>query len=345
MMSDIATSSDRRTFFLGVNTGYVTAGLPDDRFVEFYKSRASSHLHCAIVGNVVVPGGFGSNAATPTLTDNVVWEQVATAIAAQGTVPGIQLATAWEGYKGSRKFVGQAGDQVINTARALVHTMGRDGIEDILDTFDSAAQMARDHGYGHVQVHAAHGYFLSLLVDARIYAEAEHVLDRLAAMATRLATDGCESSIRISLKTGDAAFDADGREEFQDRIAALPFDFFDLSSGFYNIDKRLIYPSLSHIRSERLAESLSVAARHPAKAFILSGRAAHVAPASLPLNVHIGLCRDLIANPNFLTDPARGCCGKNKCHYFSRGAEHLTCALWEQDIVHPVRREASDDRA
>lgn len=344
-MSDIATSSDRRTFFLGVNTGYVTAGLPDDRFVEFYENRASPQLHCAIVGNVVVPGGFGSNAATPTLTDNGIWEQVATAIAAQGTVPGIQLATAWEGYEGSRKFVGLAGDQVINTARALVHTMGRDGIGDILDAFDSAAQMALDHGYGHVQVHAAHGYFLSLLVDARIYAEAERVLDRLAAMATRLATDGCESSIRISLKTGDAAFDADGREEFQDRIAALPFDFFDLSSGFYNIDKRLIYPSLSHIRNDRLAESLSVAARHPAKAFILSGRAAHVAPDSLPLNVHIGLCRDLIANANFLTDPAHGCCGKNKCHYFSRGAEHLSCALWEQEIVHPVRREASNDRA
>jgi NADPH2 dehydrogenase len=44
------------------------------------------------------------------------------------------------------------------------------------------------------------------------------------------------------LRSGDPAFDADGREVFLDQIASLPVDYVDLSSGFYEIDKRLIYP-------------------------------------------------------------------------------------------------------
>lgn len=329
MTNAIATSSDRRTFFLGVNTGYVTNGLPDDRYVEFYRRRASPLLHCAIVGNVVVPNGYGSNDATPTLTDNAIWGTVARAIAANDTLPGIQLATAWKGYEGTKSFVGSANDNVIAAARALVADMGTGGVENVANAFDRAAQLALSHGYVHVQFHAAHGYLLSLLVDSRINPGAERVLDRLAELATRLGAAGSETSIRISLKTGDAAFDEDGREAFQDRICRLPFDYVDLSSGFYNIDKRLIYPSLGDILVDRLAESCFVAERHPTRAFIFSGRAARVDPANLPGNIHIGLCRDLIANPDFLANPERGCRGKSKCHYFSRGAPHLSCALWK----------------
>ncbi len=317
---------------MGVNPGYAPNGVPDSRYVEFYQRRASSRLYCAIVGNVVVPGGYSSNNATPKLTSDGVWASVAGAIAEKGSLPGIQLATAWEGYAGIRKFVGAEPGQVIAAARALVEGIGAGGIDRALTEFDEAAQIAIGHGFRHIQCHAAHGYLLSLLVDDRINRDAERVLDRLADLADRLASSQVETSIRISLRTGDVRFDATGTDRFHDRIAALPFDYIDLSSGFYNIDKRLIYPSRFDVQVDRIAESRGVAERNPAKAFILSGRAWQAKTDELPTNMHIGVCRDLIANPDFLDDPGNGCRNRNKCHYFSRGEEYLVCALWSKDV-------------
>lgn len=333
MTSVIATLRDRRTFFLGVNTGYVTDGLPDSRYIEFYRRRSSLALHCAIVGNVVVPGGHGSNGSTPTLTSGAIWGQVAAAINQGGSLPGIQLATAWNGYIGTRKFVGNDPQTVISEARSLVAKLGADGISTVMAGFDEASSMAIDHGYRHVQLHGAHGYLLNLLIDSRINPRAGAVFDRLSDLGKRLACAGIETSIRISLRTGDTAFDASGTDAFHDAIAALPFDYIDLSSGFYNIDKRLIYPARAEVLAERLAGTEAVAKRNPATSFILSGRAMQNVVNELPSNIHIGFCRDLIANPDFLTQPDRGCRNRNKCHYFSKNEKALTCATWSKEEI------------
>jgi hypothetical protein len=331
MTSDIVTSSNRLVFLLAVNTGFVTEGAPDSRFIDFYRSRSSPKLHCAIVGNVVTPGGFGSNAVTPTLTTEPVWADLVTAIRAGGSLPGIQLATAWDGYTGSRKFVAAEPREFIPRARHLVEHMGSEDVAAVLNSFDLAANVATQHGFGHIQIHAAHGYLLSLLVDYRINRGAMSVLDRLALLSERLRHNGVQTSIRISLKTGDPDFDSAGAVDFQATIAQLPFDFVDLSSGFYNIDKRLIYPARPEIVAARLRESLAVGLRHPRRSFILSGRALHHDWAGIPSNMHPGLCRDLIANPKFLQEPSNGCRNHSKCHYYSRGGDHLTCARWAED--------------
>lgn len=304
--------------------------MPDGRYVEFYRSRSSSALHCAIIGNVVVPGGYGSNASTPILSSAPIWKEIAVAISARGSLAGIQLATAWEGYAGHRHFVGLDPKQVIISGRELVAELGPVRILQLLDAFDAAAEIAVAHGFGHVQIHAAHGYLPSLLVDERINPNAPTVLSRLGDLARSLHSDNIETSIRISLKTGEPDFDAQGTEAFYEAISELPFDYVDLSSGFYNIDKRLIYPSRPEVVKERHNETLAVAARYPSKDFILSGRAISFPPPLLPSNVHLGICRDLIANANFLIDRENGCRNHNKCHYFSRGEDHLTCGQWDK---------------
>jgi 2,4-dienoyl-CoA reductase-like NADH-dependent reductase (Old Yellow Enzyme family) len=340
MTHDIANSSGKRIFFLGVNTGYITDGLPDSRYVEFYRQRSSHALHCAIIGNVVVPRGFGSNDATPTITADPVWGEVAAAIAAGGSLPGIQLATSWSGYVGTHKFVGGDPVQVIADARSLVDGLGRDGIAAVVEAFEEAATMAVDHGFRHVQLHAAHGYLLSLLIDRRINPRNEETLESLSRLAERLAASTIETSLRISLISGDPAFDAVGAASFQDRVAALPFDFIDLSSGFYNIDKRLIYPSRPEVIADRHSMTVEVARRHPYRNFILSGRAMQ-ASELLPDNLHVGLCRDLIANPRFLAQISTGCQNRSKCHYFSRGEQSLRCALWDSDETSSERMPIS----
>lgn len=328
MTDVIARLSDRRIFFLGVNTGYVTDGLPNESYVEFYRRRASPQLHCAIVGNVVVPGGHGSNVSTPTISDSGIWEEVSGAIADRGSIPGLQLATVWPGYTGRRSFVGSNTGQIISEARELVLALGPAGASSILDAFDLGVGIATLKGFRHIQLHGAHGYLLGLLIDSRINVGADAVLDRLSSIGKRLFSEGVESSIRISMRSGDEDFDSDGMEDFLERVSMLPFDYIDLSSGFYNIDKRLIYPSRPDTRAARMSDSCALARRFPARQFIFSGRALLSSLETLPSNLHIGLCRDLIANPNYLNDLDNGCQNRSRCHYYSRGADKLTCALW-----------------
>jgi 2,4-dienoyl-CoA reductase-like NADH-dependent reductase (Old Yellow Enzyme family) len=185
-------------------------------------------------------------------------------------------------------------------------------------------------GFRHVQLHAAHGYLFSLLIDHRIYDGAGEVLGRLAEWFQKAESLGMETSIRISLMTGDPHFDAIGRDRFQDTIAAMPVNYVDVSSGFYGIDKQLIYPGRPNTLRARRAETIALADRHHARQFILSGRALRESEDTLPANVHIGLCRDLIANPDFIANPKKGCMNSGKCHYFSRGATHVTCPQWNK---------------
>lgn len=329
MMSDTNTLNPRRIFFLGVNTGFITNGLPDARYFEFYRTRSSAALHCSIIGNIVVPGGFRSNTSTAILSVDPVWSNLAEAISAGGSLPGIQLATVWEGYAGTRRFVGLNPEKVIPMARELVETTGSIGISKILDAFEQGALLSANHGFRHVQFHAAHGYLLSLIVDERINPKAAVSLTRLSTMAKDLGSAGIETSIRISIRTGDPFFDAEGTDCFIDTISTLPFDYVDLSSGFYNIDKRLIYPTRPEIVAARHLESLLVASRHLSQSFIVSGKVMNMDREGLPFNVHFGICRDLIANPNFLENPIEGCHNHNKCHYFSRGEGQISCARWE----------------
>lgn len=321
------STNGRRTFLLGLNTGFVTDGVPDRRMVDFYSVRSSPRLSCAIIGNVVIPSGHESNAVTPRISSNPIWRTLAAAVTVRGTIPGIQLATAWEGYAGATSFRPKSWTETIMRGREIAARVTSSQLQRLFNDLREGTQLAAEAGFRHVQLHAAHGYLFSLLVDDRIYDGASDSLALVARWAEESRAAGLETSLRISLRTGDPLFDQEGTERFQDRAIGSPVGLIDLSSGFYNVDKRLIYPSIAALLEQRWCESAAVAARHPSRNFILSGRAS-AAVTNLPDNVHLGLCRDLIANPNFLDDPARGCTNSGKCHYHSRGAAHVTCPQW-----------------
>lgn len=330
MMKDISALKNKLAFFVGVNTGYITEGLPDDRFVEFYRRRSSPSLYCAIIGNVVIPDGYGSNSSTPMLTQDKIWGKIAAQINDQGTLPGIQLATTWPNYRGMHGFVGADQQAVISASREIAISFGRSGALDVVAAFSRGGDIAINHGFKHLQIHGAHGYLLSLLIDKRINSHADEVLEKLSETASDWINKGIEVSLRVSLRTGAEDFDSSGGDEFIDRVVSTPFSFIDLSSGFYNIDKRLIYPSRPEMVEDRLIETSRVALRHPNKNFIYSGKATSNISRITAHNIHIGICRDLIANPDFLDGwiEGGGCKNRSKCHYFSRGLPSLTCALW-----------------
>ena len=320
----------KRKFFVGLNTGYVTDGEPDERLVNFYRQRSSPLLYCAIVGNVVVPGGHPSNDYTPTITASPIWSSVARAVHHRNTIPGIQLATTWKNYAGQRKFRSKNSREAINCAREITSNISNRDVEQLFVSLDNGTALALDAGFRHVQLHAAHGYLFSLLIDGRLFAGADDVLARIGRWSQKWSLSDVELSIRFSLRTGDPEFDSKGSESFHNRVASLPLDYIDVSSGFYDIDKQLIYPARPDILMARRAATLALASKHHKTSFIYSGRALQRPEGHLPSNIHIGLCRDLIANPYYLSERSQGCRNSGKCHYYSRNASHVTCPRWNE---------------
>jgi len=319
--------SSRRFFFVGVNIGYARDGEPMEAFVSFFEARSSPKLYCAIVGNVVVPGGEQTNPGTARISSRLVWRDLAARITRKGSLPGIQLASAWPNFVASTSFKAKDTAAEIARVRALVDGMTRAEVTSALRSLEVGTRMAVDAGFRHVQLHAAHGYLFNVLLDDRLNGQASEVRLEIADWIRRWNKAGVETSVRISLRSGDVAFDSVGTDRLHASMASLPSTYLDVSSGYYSVDKRLIYPARKDVLAERHEQTCALARTHTSRAFIASGRIL-TSGVDWPSNVHFGVCRDLIANPNFLDDLDNGCENRGKCHYFSRGAASLACAKW-----------------
>lgn len=322
--------NNRRIFFLAVNTGYTKNGIPERRFSDFYSERSGRGLHCAIVGNVAIPNGFGTNNSTPRIERNKIWHEIAGSISDKGSLPGIQLSTTWENYTGARKFIARTPTEQLDLYRYVASKFDKDHIKKQFLSLEKATRIAIDSGFKHIQLHAAHGYFFNLILDKRfsIYHDLAIELTQEWLVSTRQAN--IETSVRISTVTGADEFDQK-ESSFLEEIISIPFEYHDISEGFYNINKKLIYPSIKNILVDRINRNIEIAVNYPKNNFIASGKSHALKQKNLPKNIHIGICRDLIANANFLYEQDKGCKNKMKCHYYSRGQSSMTCGLWGKD--------------
>lgn len=227
-----------RLFFLPVNTGYYSLGSPTQNGISFYEKRSKDSLYCSIVGNVATKSGFGTNSRTGVISDNQSWKKLSQIIKQGGTKPGIQLARTWPNYIGQRCSINRKWEEyrvdVIEGLKQL-------DLSEIYDDFYASINLAKSMGFEHIQIHAAHGYLLSSMLDPQLYDACDDVINLIINLVSEF-KNTLELSVRVSVYCGFSQQVENDRLRILKSLFYNTFDFVDLSEGYYNYNKNYIYP-------------------------------------------------------------------------------------------------------
>jgi len=262
------------------------------------------------------------------------WAELASAISRAGSTPGIQLSATLPGYRGQTAFTSKKQDEEFRSYQNLFNKMTKRDWEHIFDRFGGAVDLAFRHGFDHVQIHAAHGYAFSLVLDPVINPTSVGIgpmAELLQHLSKRFSN---RSSLRISWCTG-LTYDF----QRQARILAFwkpfaPMIELDLSNGYYNLDKRMIYPPHERGEAPYLQNAITLAQTYPYASFIVAGNIwnPYLLRDCCPPNIHFAIARALIADPNHLVSAMeksiRLCDDCGDCHFFSTGRKNVTCPKW-----------------
>jgi len=324
-----------------VNLGLANFGKPSERLVAYHERRSSPQVGLTLVGNVATRKCGRTNPNTLVLTtpkDATQFQSLSARIRIKGSIPGIQLASMPNTLFPRKRWQSPDAEREVGRLQALTLSFPRKFLDEHLKAFIHSAQLAKLAGFDVIQIHAAHGYLLSLLLHPtinlrkdRFAPEGDWILRFFEALRKDLPKTAV--SIRLSLLSGidEPSVEAFRIQHLARNLARVGLDNIDLSSGFYTIDKSLIYPGRRNQKQLRAAIDF---ARGSKLLVTYSGdlRWPGDFPRFLPSNLLLGVGRALIADPDFLVkchsgkwQTIRTCKRTNKCHYFSRGRPHIEC--------------------
>jgi 2,4-dienoyl-CoA reductase-like NADH-dependent reductase (Old Yellow Enzyme family) len=328
-----------------VNTGFASFGVPRGRLLQFHRERSGPTLGISMVGNVAVDEDARTNSNTPVLHNQVDCRRFAVisrAIARAGSLPGIQLANAPSFLQPHRRWKATDPTEEIGRLRSLVGLLSQDAIELQLARFVQSCRLALDSGFAIIQIHAAHGYLLSLLADPSTNPRTDQFvwngawLESFVGEAKRASSPSL-LSVRINALNGiaDEAKEIEHAHSLTRRLVASGVDIVDLSAGMYTVTRRLIYPGAEHTVPVYSAFLTTIMGELDAL-FVIAGRFQQLDKIEMPHDRRLlfGLGRSLIADPRLVDKYANGeaenvvrCQLRNRCHYFSRGRVHLECGV------------------
>jgi 2,4-dienoyl-CoA reductase-like NADH-dependent reductase (Old Yellow Enzyme family) len=332
-----------RILLAPINTGFARSYRPQLPLLRFHRERSGPTIGICTVGNVAITPHSAAGPATVVLSDVSGVPRlaaVARAIRERGSVPGIQLASSPIGLAPATRWRTPDVDGELARLRKLITSLDRLYLREILGQFIVSARHAQEAGFEFIQIHAAHGYLLSLLLMSAVNGRDDEFscdgkwLDGFIMNLRNVCRDAL-LSVRISIQSGINPSGNDEDNAVAHRLATNGVDLIDLSSGLYTIDRHLIYPSIHSNGLPLYPAARRLSAGLPAMvAFAGNILDLRDTPDDLPDNVFLTVGRALIADPDFAMKSSlrrfsdiTWCRRIGHCHYFTRGRSHLECGV------------------
>jgi 2,4-dienoyl-CoA reductase-like NADH-dependent reductase (Old Yellow Enzyme family) len=324
-----------------INTGFAHLGRPSLDLVRFHRERSGRAIGISMLGNVSVTATGASNPTTAVLrtpADVGRFAVIARAIRRRGSLPAIQLASAPRELSPSLRW--RPADAMAERRRLqhIVSDLESHVLHQSLEQFIYSFKLAVRAGFEVVQIHAAHGYLLSLLLSSVVNTRHDQFAfdgPWLEEFIRELLPQGVMVSFRISVESG---LPSDSDEvaatiRLASRLARSGIDLIDLSSGFYTVNRHLIYPSLRRGPAP-LYQTARDLALTTGCLITFAGNILDLRtlPDDMPGNLFCSIARAFIADPDFAQKARDGrfdnidwCQRTGHCHYFTRNQPHIEC--------------------
>jgi 2,4-dienoyl-CoA reductase-like NADH-dependent reductase (Old Yellow Enzyme family) len=335
-----------RFFLAPINTGLTSDGYINQSFIDFHNLRSGHGLGITYVGNVSVAIDWKTNRNTPVLSEDSIqeWGKVASVITRNGSVPAIQLGCRVSKHKPLREWKREDSETFVKRARHEFSEIPAAKIRSIFEAFFDSARLAIKAGFKVIQLHAAHGYFLSQLLDPRLNHRKDfYGSDSLAAIRSlisdiRTIDQYTLIDIRLSLTEGFEGESAEYKRKIDllDHLLGPDLDMVSLSSGTYDLDKTSIYPPKSWGHGPYIGMAVPLATKYPDLIWNVAGNIWDIReiPLEIPDNLTFSMARALIADPEIVGKSLSGnfnairwCTRGGDCHYYSKDKQHIYCPL------------------
>jgi 2,4-dienoyl-CoA reductase-like NADH-dependent reductase (Old Yellow Enzyme family) len=339
-----------RCFLAPINTGYAEGGNPTKRLMNFHSIRSGKGIGISFVGTTAIFKDGVPNGKTLILNDKSYLDSFRTLSACirnHGSLPGIQLGCRLTKITPTKTWQSRNVREIIKNIREEISSYSEDTFIKISKKFYQSIALAVETGFEVIQLHAAHGYFLSLLLSPIFNARK----DEFGLPTCRLLFDIIEKTkqsypnIILGIRINCIYGLENKNKELENTICIVArlfeagVDIVDLSAGVYDINKYLIYPSIPGGHVCYLPYALKVRREISNNLGIISfsGNVWDLSKVdqSLEDNMGVSIGRSLITDPDFVlkyfdkrTEKIISCIRKKTCpcHYFSNGRSSIECS-------------------
>jgi len=324
-----------------INTGFSDNGLPTDEFYSFHSLRSSRYIGICCVGNISISDEFASNKSTLSINDKNInaFKDLTDKIKSNGSVAGIQLACRFSNIPAMKGWASPSAYEYIKQSSEEISNMPVSKIIEIRDKFLYACELAAKAGFTHIQLHAAHGYFLSKMISNNFNKRKDEYSDTLRIIkeiSCGVASNFPEMilDIRISLfeKKWFDEEDILYKKKIIHELTQMPFDIISLSNGIYNIDKHMIYPQKELGSQQFFYWGNYFSEKYPDTFWNVAGNFDSLDDMEINYkdNLLFSVGRQLICDPDYIEKHLAGnstniqyCKRCGNCHYYSNDMDNI----------------------
>lgn len=331
-----------RYFLAPINLGNANNGCPTNETIRFFSERSGKKIGITYIGNVAIGSEYCTNKSTLYFGNNYTkWNELISSLD-KNSMPAIQLGCKHSTIKGMRQFFNHNPQKYINDAKEEILNISESEINSIIKSFGRSSDIARKLGFELLQIHAAHGYFISLMLSPTFnkrkdeYGEdrtliLKRIIEEIKSRNPELMLD-----VRLSLYEGlkDRDIEFKVTENIIKQIHNMEIDFISISSGIYNINKYDIYPKKEKGYAPYLNKTIKLSNDFREVYWNVAGNIWDIQELDNEnQNITYSIGRSLIADPKFIEkqyfktyNSIKVCKRCGMCHYYSKSEKSIFCS-------------------